>query len=536
MSKPLRYLRLRGRLGDNGPPFLAELPPGVHRLGSVDDNDIVVRFHGVSRHHLLLRVGDEVTVEDLGSKNGTRINGRSHRLGPLEIGDELFIGPVRLRLEAAQADDVRLATSAGRTRSILEADDLELDGRDTEPASMRQLDRLVESLDRASAEGPLGGQKALDETVAALEAGGACWLVWWERRRCLVTASSGVDFHGLLDLEALCRRAEAQAGSRRVVVLRSSGPPSLVATVLLGRPHPSALLLWDASWDAASGGALARIVTRLLDRECATLEADEAAAGAEPPPAIEWVDGADPASRLLRIAVGRALEQPLPILIEGEAGVGKRHLARWLHAAADLPGPLVSTACAELSDAALAQGFRVAAEQRGTLLLEEIAELPESLYEPVMQIVGTAGAHPRVLMTNRQADLAAVPEALERVLRRQVITLEPLRQRREQMPRLVRHFLRHSQVGQTTSREGAARSITVEAMRRLFAHDWPGNVEELRQRLADLQRRAAGRAIDAAALPETWTAEADEPKPTTSPRGETSTLVESEASPSTAGP
>ncbi|MEO1366958.1 MAG: FHA domain-containing protein, partial [Acidobacteriota bacterium] len=129
MSSTLRYLRLRGRLGDTGPPFLAELAPGVHRLGSVDDNDIVVRFHGVSRHHLLIRVEDKVSIEDLGSKNGTRVNGRTRTEATLEIGDELFVGPVRLRLEAVEADDVRLAITADPERTLFDVADLELDGR-----------------------------------------------------------------------------------------------------------------------------------------------------------------------------------------------------------------------------------------------------------------------------------------------------------------------------------------------------------------------------------------------------------------------
>ncbi|MEM8995110.1 MAG: FHA domain-containing protein, partial [Acidobacteriota bacterium] len=369
MSSTLRYLRLRGRLGDTGPPFLAELAPGVHRLGSVDDNDIVVRFHGVSRHHLLIRVDDKVSIEDLGSKNGTRVNGRSRTEATLEVGDELFVGPVRLRLEAVEADDVRLAITADPGRTLYDVADLELDGR-TRPTGdeLGAVDRLLDSWGQGPAAPP---GDALRQLGAALGADGAAWVGWRDRRDVGVEATWGVDFHGLIDLGELFRRAEGRAGSRRAVVLRTAGPPRLIAAVLLGRPHPAALLLWDLDASAA----LARVVARLVDLRLGTPDEPAPSPTLPRPDGVDWVWGPGPASRRLESAAARGLAEAQPLFIHGEPGTGKKHLARCLHAVAGRPGPMVIAGCADLSDAALAQGFRVAVEEHGTLLLEGLEDL-----------------------------------------------------------------------------------------------------------------------------------------------------------------
>ena len=82
----------------NGPGYFDttyDLPEGLTQLGRADENDIVLSGDLVSRRHARLRVaGDELVFEDLGSRNGTRVNGQ-----PLQ-------GSVPLRPGDAQRDVV----------------------------------------------------------------------------------------------------------------------------------------------------------------------------------------------------------------------------------------------------------------------------------------------------------------------------------------------------------------------------------------------------------------------------------------------
>ena len=82
---------------------------GDNRIGSVRGNDVVLAVHGVSREHALLCLGDHgLTIEDLGSKNGTLVNKKRIEQARLEPGDQLHLGPVTLQLEQLDAADVEL--------------------------------------------------------------------------------------------------------------------------------------------------------------------------------------------------------------------------------------------------------------------------------------------------------------------------------------------------------------------------------------------------------------------------------------------
>jgi pSer/pThr/pTyr-binding forkhead associated (FHA) protein len=77
-------------------------------IGRGADCDLRLQDTAISRHHCLLRVRSaEVTVNDLGSSNGTFVNG--HRLRstvPLHDGDELGVGPFHFRLESDNSEGI----------------------------------------------------------------------------------------------------------------------------------------------------------------------------------------------------------------------------------------------------------------------------------------------------------------------------------------------------------------------------------------------------------------------------------------------
>ena len=105
--RPAHPFALRGEVGGTWRRFL--LRRGTNRIGSAPASDVLLPVRGVSKRHALLAVeGGCLKVEDLASKNGTFVNGA--RIGALDLrpGDEIRLGPVRLRMERVPADVLEL--------------------------------------------------------------------------------------------------------------------------------------------------------------------------------------------------------------------------------------------------------------------------------------------------------------------------------------------------------------------------------------------------------------------------------------------
>jgi hypothetical protein len=91
-------LRLRFLSGvQSGEELILRKP--VTTIGRALDNDIVIESGDVSRHHARIEyVDDQLRITDLGSTNGTRVNGKSVRTHPIAAGDELTFGTLRVQL------------------------------------------------------------------------------------------------------------------------------------------------------------------------------------------------------------------------------------------------------------------------------------------------------------------------------------------------------------------------------------------------------------------------------------------------------
>jgi pSer/pThr/pTyr-binding forkhead associated (FHA) protein len=92
------------------------LPEGATRLGRAEDNEVVLSDVGVSRRHAQVYVSrGEVTVEDLGSGNGTYYNGYRIQSQPVQDGDEIVIDPfvLQFRVRGVQQQAPHRATPAG---------------------------------------------------------------------------------------------------------------------------------------------------------------------------------------------------------------------------------------------------------------------------------------------------------------------------------------------------------------------------------------------------------------------------------------
>jgi DNA-binding NtrC family response regulator len=203
----------------------------------------------------------------------------------------------------------------------------------------------------------------------------------------------------------------------------------------------------------------------------------------------------------------RAAASRATILIRGDSGTGKELLARAIHYASPRRrGPLVAVNAAALPETQLEselfgheRGAFTGADREhrgrfeladgGTLFLDEIGDLPPGTQVKLLRVLQEqsferlGGTRPvkidvrLVAATHRDLEglvrSGTFREDLFFRLNVVAITLPPLRERREDIPLLVEHFLRRF------AAEGKARRVSREALDLLMKHDYPGNVREL---------------------------------------------------------
>ncbi len=218
------------------------------------------------------------------------------------------------------------------------------------------------------------------------------------------------------------------------------------------------------------------------------------------------------------------------ILVLGESGSGKEVLARAIHAESPRAGgPFVAISCAALTETLLESelfghekgAFTGAVARRkgkfelaqaGTLFLDEVGDVSPKLQLDLLRVleerrfqrVGgteTVEADVRVVAaTNRDLGKAVADGSFREDLFYRLhvipITLPPLRERREDIPFLVQHFL--ERLSKELQRQ--LTGISPEAMSALVSHPWPGNVRELRNVLERGAVVAQGKVIQLADL------------------------------------
>jgi two-component system response regulator AtoC len=207
--------------------------------------------------------------------------------------------------------------------------------------------------------------------------------------------------------------------------------------------------------------------------------------------------------------IERASEFKATVLLTGESGTGKEVLARAIHAQSPRRSEaFVAVNCGAIPEALLeselfghAKGAFTGADRArrglfveadgGTLFLDEIGELPFALQVKLLRVLQEEEVRPLGEAKSRQVDvrvIAATARALEDEVaggrfredlfyRLNVLRVEvpPLRERREDIPLLVDHFLAQSR----DSLGKPVRGVADDALARLVAHRWPGNVREL---------------------------------------------------------
>ena len=223
----------------------------------------------------------------------------------------------------------------------------------------------------------------------------------------------------------------------------------------------------------------------------------------------------DPLMLKLRELIRRASPTDATVLITGETGTGKELVARTIHGLSHRSKkPFVPINCAAIPQDLLeselfghARGaFTGAVSPRpglfqlakgGTLLLDEVAEMPLSLQAKLLRVLQEKELRPlgadhpvpvdvRVIAsTNKDLEVEVAKGSFRQDLfyRLQVIPIvvPPLRARRSDIPLLARHFLK-----KTNQRYSVFVEISTEAMVHLWEYDWPGNVRQLENMVEQL--------------------------------------------------
>ena len=240
------------------------------------------------------------------------------------------------------------------------------------------------------------------------------------------------------------------------------------------------------------------------------------AANGTPEGHTPFLIGEHPLIQKIALLVRKVAVTDATILIMGESGTGKELVARAIHAASPRADrPFIPVNCgaipAELLESEMfgheRGAFTGAIGQRagmfqlangGTIFLDEVGEMSPTLQVKLLRVLQDREVRPvgadRVLKVDVRVVAASNKELAAEVetgnfredlfYRLQVIpiVMPPLRERRSDIPLLVRHFLeKHNR-----KRPGRPAEIAEEAMAHLWEYDWPGNVRELENLLERL--------------------------------------------------
>jgi two-component system nitrogen regulation response regulator GlnG len=243
-----------------------------------------------------------------------------------------------------------------------------------------------------------------------------------------------------------------------------------------------------------------------------------------------------PAMQEVYKAIGRVAPQDVTVLITGESGTGKELVARAIyHYSRRAAGPFLAINCAAIPENLLEselfgheKGAFTGADRKrigkfeqasgGTLFLDEIGDMTPLTQTKVLRVLQDQQFEPvggnQTVKTNVRL-LAATNRDLPALMARgafrgdlyyrlnvSTIRLPPLRDRGDDVPLLVRHYLRR--FGREMGKD--VHTVAPEAMDALRRHAWPGNVRELQSTIKQALLQATGQVLLPEFLPESLSA------------------------------
>jgi transcriptional regulator with PAS, ATPase and Fis domain len=213
-----------------------------------------------------------------------------------------------------------------------------------------------------------------------------------------------------------------------------------------------------------------------------------------------------------------------PVLLLGETGTGKEVVARSIHKVQPV-GPFVTIDCSSLvgplmeselfghvkgafTGAVTPKTGLIEVANGGTAFFDEIGELPLDLQAKLLRVLQEKEFRPVGSLTHRRSDFRVIA-ATNRDLAKEVekgafrrdlfyrlnvvnLRLAPLRDRKEDIPSLIAHFL---------ARHARGHILTQETLEAMLSYDWPGNVRELENCIQHMVAINTGPLLHAAELP-----------------------------------
>ncbi|HKU43184.1 MAG TPA: sigma 54-interacting transcriptional regulator, partial [Polyangiales bacterium] len=451
---------------------------GEVRIGRARENDVQIIDASVSRVHAILRVGDSLTIEDVGSANGTRVRGSiidPNIPVPVVLGEVMDLGSAMIMVQQRP-----IATREWRiwAHGYFEGRIEDECARATRSGSAFGLVRI-----RVPGDGDLV-QQVLANTLRADDV---------------------VGLYGPGDYEVL-------------LVERSEADVTWIVNAL-------EKAFDDVGIEARIGVAKFPVDGRSAD--VLEARAGSQARGAPPEPQqIGPLVVRSPVMRKLYELLERVAPGEITVLILGDTGVGKEVMAEQVHRRSPRRDkPFLRLNCAALSESLLEselfgheRGAFTGAHQMkaglletaqgGTVFLDEIGELPMPVQVKLLRVLEerqvwrVGGIKPRpidvrfVAATNRDLETAVGEHKFRQDLyfRLAGVTLHipPLRERTEEIEPLAREFARQ------LSRNPRAQTLSPEVISLMTGYSWPGNIRELRNAI----ERAVLLAGDGPVLPE----------------------------------
>jgi DNA-binding NtrC family response regulator len=476
------------------------LAPGEPVLGSAPECEVTVAHPSVSRRHARLVVSAEgVSLADLGSRNGTLVDGRRLDREPIPVlpGCRLQFGTVPATLEEVAAADLEAAVTLPPARRVgaVAPGEVPLVESHLGPSTTASIgslrDLVVDELPRLV--------ELLAARAAPIRMGQAVGQALFTCLPCRSVTLQGAGGEGSVLFTAT--RTPVTEDERDSCGIRAVAGSGLLEVVLA---HPS------------QAAAYAPVVTAL-----ARLVATAEASSRRPQVATERLEEASlpepatvvPEVRRIYEQARRVARGDVSVLIEGESGTGKEVLARFLHAAsprgnaafvalncAALPRDLLEAELFGIEEkvatgvAARPGKFELA--DGGTLFLDEIGDMAPETQARILRVLQEGEVHrlgglrPRparvrvLAATNRDVAALIASGGFRADLYHRIagwcVTLPPLRRRRADVANLAARFLADESARLGIPVGGISRG----ALDALESYAWPGNIRELQREMA----------------------------------------------------
>src|SRR3954451_11721554 len=533
--------------------LVAYAPDGVRRfpvhrseliIGSWPECDIYLPYTGVAQKHArLIYNGNELRIEDLGTRKGLLVSGKKVRESALEVLDEIRLGGVTLLVEDVVPGPEKAPPPPVEEKVV--------DGPPVITAC-----RMIEHLNRISewvlgdAESRITSEALVNEVLADF-GGGSMFLLVGEMEgaalKLVVTTDPSWLARGEPLVAQVLRQREAGRAAGGPVEKAGSFPGELGdapawifydSFVALDRSYTLVAAFPRFSpeeWSpAASLSALGHLLVLGLVHHVGWYEPILPGHPGQQDLTLDpnLVVGESQAMKQVIEQLRSAVDPPVHVLLSGEPGVGKDLLAKSLHLSGPRRhAPFITSTCggakaqqieADLFGAEvpgkggpLRREGKLVLANGGTLFLDEIEQLPMDLQSELGRFLSSGQVEPagsneahtvevRLVVGSRAPLDSVVARDLFRVdlayrLSQLMIEVPPLRDRREDLPLLIQSYINKfcHELGKRIQ------GITVKAMSALLSYDYPGNLAELETIARQLVYMApVGRPVDVNLLPE----------------------------------